>query len=197
MWVRAAFCHRKPGAPHEKQNQEIVLRLGFRYVRKLREESAKAIAAARQRAGFEDIPDFTRRVPGLRRDELQNLAACGALNPLDHRSQLHRRDALWQVAKFGMPTGPLFQDIPDYDPTSILLRMTDMERLIVDHHISGFTIGRHAIAYRREDLKSHEAGHALRSQKQPRRRICEDGRRSHRDAETGNGERNHVYDVAR
>ncbi len=83
---------------------------------------------------------------------MQNFAACGALNPLDHRSQLHRRDALWQVAKFGMPTGPLFQDIPDYDPTSILLRMTDMERLIIDHHISGFTIGRHAMAYRREDL---------------------------------------------
>jgi error-prone DNA polymerase len=136
----------------EKQEQEIVLRLGFRYVRKLREESAIAIVAARQQAWLEDIPDLTRRVPGLRRDELQNLAACGALNPLDHKNQLHRRDALWQVAKFGMPTGPLFKDIPDYDPTSILLRMTDMERLTTDHHISGFTIGRHALAYRREDL---------------------------------------------
>jgi error-prone DNA polymerase len=136
----------------EQQNDEIVLRLGFRYVRKLREESAKAIEAARQQVLFEGIPDLTRSVPGLRKDELQNLAACGALNPLDHKHQLHRRDALWQVAKFGRPTGPLFQDIPDYDPTSILLRMTDMERLITDHHISGFTIGRHAMAYRREDL---------------------------------------------
>jgi error-prone DNA polymerase len=137
----------------EKDNDKIVLRLGFRYVRKLREENARAIEAAQQKAWFEDIPDLTRRVPSLRRDELQNLAACGALNPLDHKKQLHRRDALWQVAKFGRPTGPLFQDIPDYDPTSILLRMTDMERLITDHHISGFTIGRHAMAYRREDLK--------------------------------------------
>jgi len=136
----------------EKQDEEIVLRLGFRYVRKLREESAKAIEAARQQALFEGIADLTCRVPNLRRDELQNLAACGALNPLDHKKQLHRRDALWQVAKFGRPTGPLFQDIPDHDPTSILLRMTDMEKLITDHHISGFTIGRHAMAYRREDL---------------------------------------------
>jgi len=136
----------------EQQNEEIVLWLGFRYVRKLREESARAIVAARQQAGFEGIPDFTRRVPVLRRDELQNLAVCGALNPLDHKNQLHRRDALWQVTKFGMPTGPLFKDISDYDPTSILLCMTDMERLITDHHISGFTIGRHAMAYRREDL---------------------------------------------
>src|SRR5882762_1982647 len=102
----------------EQQNEEIVLWLGFRYVRKLREESARAIVAARQQAGFEDISDFTRRVPGLRRDELQNLAACGALNPLDHRSQLHRRDALWQVAEFGIPTGPLFPHLPDYDHTA-------------------------------------------------------------------------------
>jgi error-prone DNA polymerase len=136
----------------EGQNEKIVLRLGFRYVRKLREESARAIVAARQEVLFESIPDLTRRVQGLRRDELQNLAACGALNPLDHKNQLHRRDALWQVAKYGRPTGPLFRDIPDDDPTSILLRMTDMERLITDHHIPGFTIGRHAMAYRREDM---------------------------------------------
>jgi error-prone DNA polymerase len=136
----------------ENDSDKIVLRLGFRYVRKLREDSACAIVAARQKAAFESVPDLTRGVQVLRRDELQNLAACGALNPLDPKNQLHRRDALWQVAKFGMPTGPLFQDIPDYDPTSILLRMTDMERLITDHHISGFTIGRHAMAYRREDL---------------------------------------------
>jgi error-prone DNA polymerase len=53
----------------EKDNDKIVLRLGFRYVRKLREESARAIVAARQKAWFEGIPDLTRVVPGLRRDE--------------------------------------------------------------------------------------------------------------------------------
>jgi error-prone DNA polymerase len=137
----------------EKDNEEIVLRLGFRYVRKMREETGKAIVAVRQIAMFDGIPDLTRRVQELRRDELQNLAACGALNPLDHKNQLHRRDALWQVAKYGRSTGPLFHDIPDYDPTSILLRMSDIERLITDHHISGFTIGPHPLAYRREDLK--------------------------------------------
>jgi error-prone DNA polymerase len=91
-------------------------------------------------------------VPELRKDESQNLAACGALNPLDRKNQLHRRDALWQVAKFGRPVGPLLQEIPDYDPTSVLLRMSDIERLVTDHHISGFTIGPHAMAYRRDDL---------------------------------------------
>ena len=38
------------------------------------------------------------------------------------------------------------------DATSSLLRMTDIERLITDHHVSGFTIGPHPLAYRREDL---------------------------------------------
>ena len=31
--------------------------------------------------------------------------------------------------------------------------MTDIEKLVTDHRISGFTIGPHAMAYRREDLK--------------------------------------------
>jgi hypothetical protein len=48
---------------------------------------------------------------------------------------------------------PAVTDIPDYDPTSVLLRMTSEERLITDHHISGFTIGPHPLAYRRTDLQ--------------------------------------------
>jgi error-prone DNA polymerase len=136
----------------EQHQEDIILRIGFRYVRSLREATAKAIVSARYVSPFEDISEVTRRVPELRKDELQNLAACGALNPLDRTHQLHRRDALWQVAKFGRPVGPLLQEIPDYDPTSVLLRMSDIERLITDHHISGFTIGPHPMAYRRDDL---------------------------------------------
>jgi len=136
----------------EPYDGAFALRIGFQYVRSLRETSATAIVQARKQAPFQNIADLTRRVPGLRKDELQNLAACGALNPLDHTGQLHRRDALWQVAKFSRPVGPLLQDIPDYDSTSVLLRMTDIEKLITDHHISGFSIGRHPMAYRRADF---------------------------------------------
>jgi error-prone DNA polymerase len=136
----------------ERHKEEIILRIGFRYVRSLREAAAKAIVGARGISPFENIAELTRRVPELRKDELQNLAACGALNPLKRTEQLHRRDALWQVAKFGRSVGPLLDEIPDYDSTSALARMSDMERLITDHHISGFTIGRHALAYRRQDL---------------------------------------------
>lgn len=136
----------------EHHQGEVVLRIGFRYVREMREQSAMAIVTARSTYPVRDFPDLTRRVPELQKNELRNLAACGALNSLDPGKQLHRRDALWQVAKFGRPVGSLLRDIPDCDPTSALLRMTDIERLITDHHVSGFTIGPHPLAYRREDL---------------------------------------------
>jgi len=136
----------------EHEEEDVVLRIGFRYVREIREQSAQAMVAARGACAFKDVSDLARRVPELQKNELRNLAACGALNSIDRTKQLHRRDALWQVAKFGRPVGPLLEDIPDNDPTSVLPRMTDIERLITDHHISGFTIGPHPLAYRRKEL---------------------------------------------
>ncbi len=56
------------------------LRLGLRYVRGLREESAQALVRERMLAPFTSIHDLTRRVPELRKDELTTLAEIGALN---------------------------------------------------------------------------------------------------------------------
>jgi error-prone DNA polymerase len=56
------------------------LRLGFRYVRGLREEAVKALIRERALAPFTSIHDLTRRVPELRKDELTTLAEIGALN---------------------------------------------------------------------------------------------------------------------
>jgi error-prone DNA polymerase len=56
------------------------LRLGLRYVRGLREESAQALVRERARSPFTSIHDLTRRVPELRKDELTTLAEIGALN---------------------------------------------------------------------------------------------------------------------
>ncbi len=56
------------------------LRLGLRYVRGLREESAQALVRERSLASFTSIHDLTRRVPELRKDELTTLAEIGALN---------------------------------------------------------------------------------------------------------------------
>jgi error-prone DNA polymerase len=56
------------------------LRLGLRYVRGLREEAAQALVRERVRAPFTSVRDLTRRVPELRKDELNTLAEIGALN---------------------------------------------------------------------------------------------------------------------
>ncbi len=58
------------------------LRMGLRYVRGLREEAARSLLLERIRAPFASIHDLTRRVPELRKDELNTLAEIGALNSI-------------------------------------------------------------------------------------------------------------------
>jgi error-prone DNA polymerase len=87
------------------------LRIGLRYVKGLREEAGRALVQERERAPFTSIEDLARRVPELRKNELESLAAIGGLSRKDSNSQLsgHRREALWQVAAAGQPVGPLLQ----------------------------------------------------------------------------------------
>jgi error-prone DNA polymerase len=141
---------------------ENSLRLGLRYVRGLREEAAQALVRERQRQPFESIHDLTRRVPELRKDELNTLAEIGALNSVglqstDCRVQiskpdqlpLHRRDALWQVARAVRSSGPLLENSPEPDSPSPLQPMNHEERLVADFHGTGLTVGPHPVAYRR------------------------------------------------
>jgi error-prone DNA polymerase len=56
------------------------VRLGLRYVKGLREESARAIVREREQRPFASVDDLARRVPELRKNELVTLAQIGALN---------------------------------------------------------------------------------------------------------------------
>jgi len=159
----------KPSYNHS-YNQRFALRMGFRYAKGLREETAQAIVRERNRHPFDSIADLAHRVPQLRRNELVLLASIGALNsigctgnkdPLAHlqsnrkssRQRLHRRDALWQVEQAVRSAGPLLDGIPETDTTSPLAAMTPEERLVADFHGTGLTTGPHPMAYRRADLK--------------------------------------------
>jgi error-prone DNA polymerase len=62
----------------------IALRLGLRYVRGLHKEAGQAIARERKRAPFSSIHDLVRRVPELRKSEINALAEIGALNSIKH-----------------------------------------------------------------------------------------------------------------
>jgi error-prone DNA polymerase len=115
----------------------LCVRLGMRYVKGLREETAQAIVQARAHGPFISIDDLTRRVPVMRKTEATMLAEVGALNFVGasvlsacgqdpDRSprpdgvsggrvrraprQINRRDALWQVERAARPTGPLLED---------------------------------------------------------------------------------------
>ncbi len=160
------------------------LRLGLSYVKGLRQEAGEALLRARAAAPFRSIDDLARRVPELRKDELEALAEIGALNRVasseergasalsvlssqfsenekrDTRNQkpLHRRDALWQVARAIRPKGPLLESNPDTSDSPLathhspLAPMSPEERLVADFRGMGLTVGPHPMTYGRARL---------------------------------------------
>lgn len=127
----------------EDLNGEHVLRLGLRYIRGLRAETGKLIA---ERKPFQDVDELARRVPQIRKDELEKLAAAGALANLE---TAHRRDALWKAGRAGRPVGPLLEEVPENFPDDPLERMTVSERLSADYNWTGLTVGRHPMHFLR------------------------------------------------
>jgi intein/homing endonuclease len=122
----------------------LAMRMGLRYVKGLRERAARAIVEARAARAFGSIHDLARRAQ-LDRDELETLAAIGALAPIGGT----RRTNLWAAA---MPhPGPLFADPPR--EASPLDEMTDVERLAADYAGTSVTLGRHPMALRRATLR--------------------------------------------
>jgi error-prone DNA polymerase len=128
--------------------QPLHLRLGLRYAKGLREESARAILRARP---FTSVDDLALRVPQLRKDEINRLAEIGALNSLD---RLHRRDALWQAQRAILPVGPLLGPLEEKGAPSPLAPMNTEERLWADYRGTGLTIGRHPMAWRRAEMNA-------------------------------------------
>ena len=178
-WVQAE----NEQVPEGPQKQQIALRVGLRYVRGLREEAGLGIGRERNRAPFNSIHDLVRRVPELRKDELNTLAEIGALNSVSSfkyqvsnpsskdafpasrqiairnpkletgNLQLHRRDALWNAGAAANPTGPLLEEISEPDSKSPLEMMSDEERLVADFRGTGMTVGPHPMAYHRARME--------------------------------------------
>ena len=137
----------------EEHAGEIVMRMGLRYVRGLQQVAADALVRQRQRRVFTSTEDLARRVPELSKSNLAMLASIGALNKISSDARLHRRDALWQVAKAGWRVGPLLRETVESDAFSPLSAMDVEERLVADYHGTGLTVGPHVMAYRRKEMK--------------------------------------------
>ena len=127
------------------------LRLGLMYVKGLRAEAGQSIVRERGRGAYRDIGDLARRVPELRKEELNKLADVGALNSLE---AAHRRDALGQAGHAAQPAGPLLDALPEPERAWPLVQMTHEERLHADFSGTGFTIGRHPMAYHRDKMNA-------------------------------------------
>jgi error-prone DNA polymerase len=146
----------------------IGLRLGFRYVRNLRQEVAERLVAAREQAAFTSVADVAARA-GLREDELETLAHIGAFAPFG----LTRRGALWQAAAlperetlfdesrfpvtgcrlqasgFNSPSSSLN---PESCSLSPLKEMSQLERTLADYGGTGMTVGPQIMKHLRADL---------------------------------------------
>jgi error-prone DNA polymerase len=137
----------------ESHGGKIVLRMGLRYVRGLQQATAEALVKERRLRPFISTEEMACRVPELSKANLSMLASIGALNKISPDTRLHRRDALWQVAKAGWPVGPLLREIVESDAPSPLFAMDTEERLIADYHGTGVTVGPHPMAYRRTEMR--------------------------------------------
>ena len=153
------------------------LRLGLRYVRGLHEQAGQALVRERQRAPFTSIHDLVNRVPELRKDELNTLAAIGALNSLGNSRSpssrpsrfetFHRRDALWNTSAAANTSGPLLAPVDEPDNRSPLRMMDQEERLVADFRGTGMTIGPHPMAYHRARIEEMGVRRARELEKLP------------------------------
>jgi error-prone DNA polymerase len=141
-----------------EQEEDLVMRLGLRYVKGLSQQSGQAIVRERAAGAFAGIDDLRNRVPELRKDELRKLAAVGALNFIQNSS---RRDALWQVERVTRAPGELYEDLLEKDGNSPLQQMSLTERLNADFRGTGLTIGKHPVAYHRGELNKLDALRAI------------------------------------
>jgi error-prone DNA polymerase len=141
---------------HEKEGV-LTMRMGLRYAKGLRRQSAETLIASREQDGpFRSAEDLALRVSSLNRKELTLLARIGALNPLEGIA--HRRDAMWQIEWAGRPEGPLLQQNSDWlcegNKSLPLSQMNVEERLVADYSGTGLTVGKHPMHYRRRELQS-------------------------------------------
>jgi len=160
----------------EKNGQDFCVRLGFRFVRGLRDHVALELVSQRAIRPFLSIDDLKFRVPMIQKAELTTLAEIGALNFIGGNHGVHRRDALWQIERASRRPGPLLEETGETEETeeieeaingstkaktapissaiqSPLAAMTGEERLVADFRGTGMTVGLHPMGHHRTEMK--------------------------------------------
>jgi error-prone DNA polymerase len=134
----------------EEENGEKSVRVGLRYVKGLKKETAEAIAAERERGNYSGVEELIRRVPAIGKREVRALSMAGALN---FDGTVHRRQALWQGELFSRPKGELFSGVTEEKAdASFLQKMTGLQLVESDLVKTGISIGKHPMAFIRSEL---------------------------------------------
>src|SRR5437016_748390 len=142
----------------EEGPQGLRVRIGLRYVKTLRKETALEIVEQRNARPLASIEDLKQRVPQIQKDEFRALASVGALNFISGKAPVHRRTALWQVESASRPSGPLFKaqqkdaDAEGSSFSSPLEPMNREERITADFRGTAITLGAHPLAQHRSRL---------------------------------------------
>ncbi|MDO5506039.1 MAG: error-prone DNA polymerase [Pseudoxanthomonas suwonensis] len=126
----------------------VALRMGLRMVSGLREDSARALVAAREEHAFIDVEDLVRR-SRLDGGQQAKLADAGALKGLAG----HRHRARWAVSGVEARL-PLFDAIPATAESRPALPLPDAwQDMAADYAHTGTTLGRHPLAMLRGVLR--------------------------------------------
>ncbi len=134
------------------------VRLGFRQVKGLSEDSMKQLVANR-RGGYSSIRDLWLR-SGLQKADIERLADADAF----HSIRLSRRDALWAVRALDVKSAaeklPLFDQVNHIDlqvePETKLPEMLPGEQVIEDYRYLSLSLKAHPVSFLREEF--HKAG---------------------------------------
>jgi len=123
------------------------LRLGLRVVKRLSQEGAFRLLAARAAGAFADIADLAERATLDRRD-LEALAAADALAALAG----HRHRAVWQVSgvERALPLLPAVTAAQEGMP--LLRAPREGQEIVADYFSTGLTLRRHPLALLRDAL---------------------------------------------
>jgi len=119
------------------------IRLGFNYVKSLREEHVELILSERKRARFSELDDFYRRIrPG--RLVTENLIMAGAMDSWG----IPRRQLIWELGTLHDQEGEL--DLVFTAEDVILPPLSPAEAMLGEQDVQGLSTGDHVMVFYRK-----------------------------------------------
>lgn len=142
---------------------EKCVRVGLKYVKGLRKETAEMIVAERENGFYTSVEDLIKRVPVINKREVRALSLAGALN---FENTVHRRQALWQSELFIKPKGELFTDTKEELTEPVFLqKMNGLQLVESDLRKTGLSIGKHPMSFIRAELNKRGILSAVQTKK--------------------------------